>query len=89
MSDTEKLQTEVDGLRQQLEAYRQRELDALRGQLAEATASTAHYRAEAQRNADLGRQIHTEAQAEISRLVFRVQSLEQLPNARERLAGDR
>ena len=82
MSNPEKLQAEVDDLRQQLEAYRLGELAALREQLTEAKASVVHYRAEAERNADIGRQIHREQQAEIDRLTLRVQSSEQLSNAR-------
>jgi len=73
---------EIEKLREQVEGYRQRELADLREQLASAKADAVHYRAEAERNATIGRQIHTESQAEIARLRARVQSLEHLPNAR-------
>ena len=82
MSTSEQLQADNEQLRQQLEAYRQRELADLREQLAQAKADVAHYRAEAERNANVGRQIHREAEVERSRLQTRIQSLEQLPNAR-------
>jgi len=81
-ADVERIQAENEQLRRQVDGYRQRELDALREQLVEAKAAAAHYRTEAQRNADAGRQIHTEAEREIGRLRTRIQSLEQLPNAR-------
>lgn len=88
MSEVESpLMTEVESLRQQLEAYRQRELTSLQEQLAAAKADAAHYRAEAERNADLGRRIHLEAQAEINRLRERVQTLERIPNARPAPGG--
>ncbi len=73
---------EIEGLRQQVEGFRRSELASLREQLASALADSAHYRAEAQRNADLGRQIHLESQVTINRLQERVGLLEQLPNAR-------
>ncbi len=50
-------QTEVERLRAQVEAYRQRELEDLRSQLAAARQAADHYRAEALRNADAARQI--------------------------------
>ena len=87
MTGPDALQAENEKLRQEIEAYRLRELESLRDQLAEAKAEAAHYRSEAQRNADLGRKIHAEQQAEIDRLQNRLQSLEQLPNAR--LTGNR
>jgi len=76
------LQAENDVLREQVEAYRHRELADLRDQLAVAKADASHYRAEAERNAGIGRQIHAESQAEIARLRDRVQTLEGMPNAR-------
>ena len=75
-------QAEIAELRQQIEGFRQRELTQLREQLAVALADVAHYLAEAERNTALGRQIYTEGEAERSRLIARIQSLEQLPNAR-------
>jgi hypothetical protein len=76
------LQAENAELRGQIEDHRLRELSDLREQLAQAKADAAHYRAEVERNADLGRQIHQEAEAERIRLQTRIQSLEQLPNGR-------
>jgi hypothetical protein len=76
------LQAENEALRQQIEEHRQRELEALRQQLTEARADAAHYRAEAERNASVGRQIHLESQEELNRLRARIQALENLPNAR-------
>ena len=81
MSSTD-VKAENAELRQQLEEYRLRELLALREQLAQARTDAAHYRAEAERNAELGRQIHREAEAERISLQTRIQSLEQLPNGR-------
>jgi hypothetical protein len=82
MADIEVVQAENAQLRQQLEAYRLRELETLKTQLAEAKAEAVHYRGEAQRNADLGHKIYAEQQTEIDRLRIRLQTLEQLPNAR-------
>ena len=82
MSSEEELQAEVETLRHQVEQHRLSELSALRESLAEARADAAHFRQEAQRNADVGRQIAVEAQQELARLRERVQTLEQLPNAR-------
>lgn len=76
------LQAQNAELRQQLEDHRLRELSDLREQLAQARADVVHYRAEALRNADVGQQIHREAEAERTRLQTRIQSLEQLPNGR-------
>jgi multidrug resistance efflux pump len=82
MSELEKLRAEVSELRQQVESYRLFELEALRSQLAEARAQAQHYRSEAERNAELGRQIHREAQEEMTRLRTKIQAQEALPNAR-------
>jgi len=82
VSNPERLQTENDELRQQLEDYRQRELAELRQRLAEARVDVAHYRSEAERNAALGRQINAEAQVVITKLRGQLQAKEQLANAR-------
>lgn len=66
---------ELERLRQEVESYRQRELEQLQARLAEAERQRDHYRAEAQRNADLGRQIHTESQAEIQSLRSQLDAL--------------
>lgn len=70
--------SEVETLRAQLEEYRQRELTDLRQQLAEARASAEHYRAEAQRNADVGRQIAAESGVTIAELRAKISTLEQV-----------
>ena len=64
----EELQAEVERLRAEVENYRQRELAEVRSQLADAIRERNHYQQEAHRNADLGRQIYSEQQAEITRL---------------------
>lgn len=76
MSDSTTLQAENERLREQLEAYRLRELEALREELAEAKAQAAHYRSEAERNAALGHEIAREAEAERGRLMERINALE-------------
>lgn len=81
-------QTEIEKLRAEIEGYRQHELADLREQLVSARADAVHYRAEAERNANIGRQIYTEGQVETARLRARVQSLEQLPNARPTVQPD-
>lgn len=82
MSDPSQLEAEIKELREQVEAYRRRELAELHEQLASAQANVLHYRSEAQRNADLGQQIHAEGQSQNERLRARIQVLETLPNAR-------
>ena len=82
MADIEAIQAENNELRSVIEAYRVRELESLKTQLAEARAEAVHFRGEAQRNADLGRKIYSEQQTEIDRLRTRLQTMEQLPNAR-------
>lgn len=62
------LQAEVERLRAEVEAYRQQELLSLREALAAMTAERDHYKAEAYRNADLGRQIHADSQVELAKL---------------------
>ncbi len=57
--------TEVERLRAQLEEHRQRELADLRSALADARSAASHYRQEAERNAEIGRQIHSKAQETI------------------------
>lgn len=80
-------ETEIARLREENERLRKEIMESLREQLTKVASDAEHYRAEAQRNADIGRQIHTEAQAEIERLKTRVQSLEQLPNDRPTYPG--
>ena len=82
MATPETLQAENEQLRLLVEEYRQRELGDLRQALAEARAEAAHYRAEADRNANLGRQIHTESQATIADLRSKLEATQRVPNAR-------
>ncbi len=82
MNDVDRLQAENEELRQQIDSHRQREVAELRQQLAEARAEVVHYRSEAFRNVEVGRQLHAEAQGEITRLKNRVQVLEGMSNAR-------
>jgi len=77
----DELKAEVERLRAEVEGYRTRELEQLRAQLAQALADLEHYRAEAQRNADVGRAIYAESQAEIMRLQQKLDA-QVLPNAR-------
>lgn len=62
------LQEENERLRSQLEQYREQELSELRSRLEQALADVQHYKSEAQRNADVGRQIATETQKTIAEL---------------------
>jgi len=71
-ADVDQLQSENDALRAAVEAYRQREVVALREQLAAAMADVAHYRSEADRNAQIGRKIAAESQATIADLRSRL-----------------
>ena len=82
MSTSDQLEAENTALREQIEAYRHRELAELREQLASAKADVVHYRSEAQRNADIGQRIYTESQLQIEQLRARIQALEAIPNAR-------
>ena len=77
MADAD-LQAEVDKLRAQVEAYRQRELDDLKAQLATAIAERDNYRNEAYRNAEVGRQIADGLQEEINRLRSQLEVKEQV-----------
>lgn len=79
---SEPLQAEVERLRAEVESYRQREVAELRTALAAAREDAAHYRAEAQRNADLGRQIAAEYQNKITELQTKLNAREDLSNGR-------
>ena len=57
-----------ESLRAELDAFRQREYETLRSQLAEARAQAEHYRKEAQRNADIGKQIAADMERQIVEL---------------------
>ena len=78
----ETLQAENERLRLLVEEFRQRELAELRKQLDEARALVSHYRAEAERNASIGRQIHLESQQAIFDLRAKLDSSQRIPNAR-------
>lgn len=67
----------VAELREQIEVYRQRELTDLRERLAKADEAADHYRAEAERNAALGRQIATEYQSQVTELKAKIAAYEQ------------
>ena len=82
MSDQDQL-AEIAKLREQVEAYRLREIEDLRTQLAEAKAQAAHYRDEASRNAQIGQQIAREAEAERARLRERISAFEQSSSVRQ------
>lgn len=68
MADDPLVNEELDRLRSELASYRQREMDDLQSALATARADANHYRSEAQRNAELGRKIALNAQAQIAQL---------------------
>jgi len=76
MADLDNLIIENQDLRERLELYRQREVDTLRAQVADLTEAVQHFRAEAQRNADLGRQIAADYERKISDLTAKAQVYE-------------
>jgi hypothetical protein len=82
MDELERLRAENEKLRSTIDGMRQREMEALREQLALALKDVDHYRQEAIRNADQGRKIYIEMQAEIQKLRDRLAAKEALPNAR-------
>lgn len=63
-------------LRALLEQHRERELADLRQRTLEAEAKVEHYRNEAQRNADIGRQIAAEYERKIMELKAKVEAYE-------------
>lgn len=73
--------SEVERLRAELETYRLRELQGLRDTLAAVVAERDHYKAEAYRNADIGRQIHQDAQAELTKLRTQLEVKQQTERA--------
>ena len=82
--DAETLRAENEQLRLMVEEYRQREVADLRQQLAEAKALMNHYRAEAERNANVGRQIAAEGQQVIAELRGKLEAAQRMSNVRER-----
>lgn len=73
---------ELARLREEVEAYRQRELDDLRRRASDAEAKSEHFRQEAERNASLGRQIAAGYQEQIARLQAKLESATKLENGR-------
>jgi len=61
-------ESEIERLRAEVEQRRQQELDDLRQRLAVALSDVEHYRAEANRNAQVGRQIAADSQQTIAAL---------------------
>ena len=76
---------ELERLRTEVETLRNRELDDLRTRLAEMTAERDHFRVEANRNADVGREIHALAQQQIDFLKAENKILKQQVKGRIRL----
>lgn len=81
MTDAERderaaLLAQNESLRAELDAFRQRELEALRHQLAEARSHVEHYRSEAQRNADAARQIAAEYEKRLTELRTKIEVYE-------------
>ena len=76
-------ESELEQLRRQVEEYRLRELADLREQLAEQKALVAHYRSEAQRNADLGRQIDAQYREEVALLRSKLALTTELQSVRQ------
>lgn len=71
------LQQEVARLREEVEAHRRREMEAIRASLAAAQAAAEHYRAEAHRNADIGRQIAADYQRQLAELRAKMEAMTQ------------
>lgn len=61
-----------ESLRAELDAFRKRETEELKRQLAEAKASAEHYRKEAQRNADIGKQIAADYEKKLVELQTKI-----------------
>ena len=79
------LREEVKRLESVVEDYRLREIEDLRMALESAQKDVQHYRAEAQRNADLGREIAAEYQVQIAKLGTKGTKLD--PAARKEFHG--
>jgi predicted metal-dependent hydrolase len=78
----ESLVSEVERLRAEVEAHRQRELATLREALVAAREEAAHYRAEALRNAEVGRQIDREYRQQVEQLRAKLATFTNPANAR-------
>lgn len=82
MSEPESLQAEVERLRTEVEAYRQRELADLRAALTQCREERENYRLEAYRNAEAGRQISSGLNETITKLRSQLETRELLSNGR-------
>jgi HAMP domain-containing protein len=71
----DEVRSEVERLRQEVEAARLREIEVAQSELARLRAEVKHYRAEAERNAVIGRRIYVEMQGEVERLKNTIQVL--------------
>lgn len=80
----ESLEAEVERLRAEVATYRQRELAELRSALAAARQEAEHYRIEAHRNADVGRQIAAQSQQQISELRTKLELVTKLETSSRR-----
>lgn len=81
MSDGDQ-QAEVERLRAELESYRQRELADLKTALTQCREERDHYKAEAYRNAEAGRQISSGLNQTIVELRSKLESRDLLLNGR-------
>lgn len=79
MMDEQRLDSLIEEnqkLRSMLEEQRQRELADLRERLIQSEAKCEHYRNEAQRNADIGKQLASEYEKKITELRAKVEAYE-------------
>ncbi len=84
----ESVEDEVARLRAEVESYRARELADLRSALSVAQAESAHFRFEAQRNADLGRQIAADYQEQLTQARAKLDAMRNSDAFRTRFAND-
>lgn len=77
MSD-EELRAENQQLRAEVEAYKRRELEQLKAQLADALAAAESYRQQAYQNAENVRQVNAMAEETISRLKSQLEASERM-----------
>ena len=68
MNEYQDIIEENKRLQSLVEEYRQKEIDELRKRLVDAEAKAEHYQNEAQRNADVGRQIASQYETKITEL---------------------
>lgn len=83
------LQSEVERLREEVESYRQRELADLRAALSAAREEADHFRREAQRNADIGRQVAAGYQQQLTEMRTKLEAYQELQNGRSTIARGR